>query len=195
MKDLVKPFLYALFKFILSPSVWISSAQPAQQPIPVQYTSHITAIGSGTDIRDVNLSKALDLMLIHKQQELQQHSALEPSQVQNLPIENTSAYASDTSGVSSNIAEDNNTKEANITSQSKSQVENNSIRNRQDASQPNQTELLVETEIFSLDDLPESQSSKSSSYSILSSSDFEAVTTIDDEELNTSNDNEEKKND
>lgn len=175
MKDLLKTIIHSTFRFILNPTVWSQVFSDNSQPAPALTTQNIVSITSGHDIRDINLSKALDIVLAHKQQ------LMEPSQVQNVPIEssderNRITYNSDTSGVSSNMTE-----EANATETEPSQAENITSKAANDTSLDKERELFVETENSPTDDLLESQSSKSSSYSVLSSSDFDSVATMDDE--------------
>lgn len=190
MKDLLKTFLHATFQYILNPAVWRSQPTQAPQPIIIQHSPPIESSSSKPDIRDHTLNTALQLLLLQKHHEIKkQNPSLEPSSVQNLPIENVSegnkSVNSDTSGVSSS-----NTEETNVTdAESSSQVENIETKKATDPSQKDQKELSVETEI-STEDVPESQSSKSSSYSILSSSDFDGNATFDCEEINISNDSE-----
>lgn len=67
MKDLLKTFIYSIFKFFLNPNVWsnvYANVNTTAQPIQTQSidTVKIQSITNGEpDIRDINLGKALDL--------------------------------------------------------------------------------------------------------------------------------------
>lgn len=73
MKDLLVTIIQSVFKYILNPAIWsrvasdLNSVQSEENSVPVQRVQSIQSI-SGPDIRDVNISKALDLA--NKQMEL-----------------------------------------------------------------------------------------------------------------------------
>lgn len=122
MKDLLKVVIYSVFKFILNPHIWSRVANESTMPQNTQRQS------IESDIKDVNLGKALDLanskiQLILTEtaitQAIQTH--LETSRVQLLPIKNNATSsnerkrklsASDTSPSSSKNSSNNATTES-----------------------------------------------------------------------------------
>lgn len=113
MKDLLVTIIKSIFKYILNPTIWSRvaadiNAQPNETPSPSAYQN--IDFQTDSDIRDINVSKALDLanqqmqlILEHKKIELSQ---LPPSGIEMLAVkespENTSRI--DLSPGSSSIA-------------------------------------------------------------------------------------------
>lgn len=88
MKDLLVTFIQSMFRYILNPTVWsrvasdINSSQSEDATPPIQRVKS----NSDTDLRDINIGKALDLA--NKQMKLLlENKKLETSQIQPSGVE------------------------------------------------------------------------------------------------------------
>lgn len=114
MKDLLVTIIQSVFKYILNPTIWSRvaadiNAQPDEPRTP--NASQRFELQTDSDLRDINMSKALDLanqqmqlILEHKKVELSQ---LQPSGIEMLAVKespDTNTSQSDLSPASSSVA-------------------------------------------------------------------------------------------
>lgn len=126
MKDLLVTIIQSVFRFILNPAVWARVAvdinAQANEAVTTPNSSQRVELQSDSDIRDMNVSKALDLahqqmqlFLEHKKMELPQ---LQPSGIEMLAVkelaENTSISDLSSSRSRTELSDDGNTSKSEI---------------------------------------------------------------------------------
>lgn len=116
LKDILVTIIQSVFKYIVNPAVWsrvvadINSSPSRATPDPIERVQSI----SEPDVRDENVSKALDLAKQHMQYILEQKQQLQnqPSGVEMLAVRGLSTEKS-----SSDITPSNSSEPSNLTQQ------------------------------------------------------------------------------
>lgn len=111
MKGILTTIIHSVFKFVLNPSIWsrvVSNLTPTPSRESRPSSSQLRQIQEG-DLRDVNLSKALDIVdvqlkLLLTQKSTQTISVSQPSAVEILPITET-AEQNSTEDISQNSSD------------------------------------------------------------------------------------------
>lgn len=86
MKGLLVTIIHSVFKYLLNPTIWsrvvadVSAAQAAGTPPPTQRVEVV----SDSDLRDINMSKALDLA--NQQMQFIKQSQMHPSSLEIIPV-------------------------------------------------------------------------------------------------------------
>lgn len=111
MKGILSTIIHSVFKFVLNPTIWsrvVADLTPTSSMESRPSTSQLRQIQDG-DIRDTNLSKALDIVdvqlkLLLTQKSTQITSVSQPSAVEILPISETAEQDS-TNDISPNSSD------------------------------------------------------------------------------------------
>lgn len=111
MKGILTTIIHSVFKYLLNPSIWsrvVSDLTPTQPGESSPSSSQLRQIQEG-DLRDANMSKALDIVgvqmkLLMTQKSAQANSASQPSAVQILHITET-AEQNSTEDISENSSD------------------------------------------------------------------------------------------